>query len=59
MQDGMQVETEPQQRSDHEEQERPHYFIPSNLNLIDRDVNAQVPNPLLVISQHCENYLTR
>lgn len=43
MQDGMQVETEPQQSSDHEEQERPHYFIPSNLNLIDRDVNAQVP----------------
>ncbi len=44
MQDGMQVETEPQQSSDHEEEERPHYFIPSNLNLIDRDVNAQVPN---------------
>ncbi|KAL0048769.1 hypothetical protein WJX82_010587 [Trebouxia sp. C0006] len=37
------VETEPQQSSDHEEQERPHYFIPSNLNLIDRDVNAQEP----------------
>ncbi|KAA6426272.1 MAG: hypothetical protein FRX49_03384 [Trebouxia sp. A1-2] len=38
-----QVETEPQQSSDHEEQERPHYLIPSNLNLIDRDVNAQEP----------------
>ena len=44
----MQVETEPQQSSDHEEQDlRPHYFIPSNLNLIDRDVNAQVPNHCL------------
>lgn len=40
----LQVETEPQQSSDHEEQDlRPHYFIPSNLNLIDRDVNAQEP----------------
>ncbi|KAL0027597.1 hypothetical protein WJX79_000635 [Trebouxia sp. C0005] len=39
----LQVETEPQQSSDHEEQERPHYLIPSNLNLIDRDVNAQEP----------------
>ncbi|DBB04332.1 hypothetical protein WJX77_004983 [Trebouxia sp. C0004] len=39
----LQVETEPQQSSDHEGQEQPHYFIPSNLNLIDRDVNAQEP----------------
>lgn len=37
----LQVETEPQHSSDDEE--RPHYFIPSNLNLIDRDVNAQEP----------------